>query len=210
MLDRTSVGRWQSWVVAAIVGELELRRLHGTTLAPINASLDLKYSRKRHVHHPVHRTQQQQRLTMSQPTDRPKRLSDMPYEILTKIVKLVTALPIARLFSRCNRETLTACLANCKTLVLYIDAYSTHLKQGPVAIGSTIAHWKEECRLSLICTAADSRHLCRCKRCRHLCSCKKSTSAQMSYTATNICAAADDDICTDVDYYIQCLVVQMS
>ncbi|KAJ9509173.1 hypothetical protein QJQ45_001663 [Haematococcus lacustris] len=40
--------------------------------------------------------------------------------------------------------------------------------------------------------------------------CGKSTSAQMSYTATDICAAADDDICTDVDYYIQCLAVQMS
>ncbi|KAJ9507722.1 hypothetical protein QJQ45_019092 [Haematococcus lacustris] len=35
----------------------------------------------------------------------------------------------ARRFSRCSKDTLTACLATCKTLVLYIDAYSGFLRR---------------------------------------------------------------------------------
>ncbi|KAL6746116.1 hypothetical protein V8C86DRAFT_2445475 [Haematococcus lacustris] len=65
---------------------------------------------------------------MSQPTDRPKTLGDMPYEILASIAKSVTALPIAHRFSRCSKNTLTSCLSTCKTLVLYIDAYSGFLR----------------------------------------------------------------------------------
>ncbi|KAJ9504838.1 hypothetical protein QJQ45_030502 [Haematococcus lacustris] len=65
---------------------------------------------------------------MSPPTDRPKNLGDMPYEILASITKWVTALPIARRFSRCRKSTLTGCLSTCKTLVLYIDAYSGFLR----------------------------------------------------------------------------------
>ncbi|KAJ9511749.1 hypothetical protein QJQ45_022611, partial [Haematococcus lacustris] len=60
--------------------------------------------------------------------NRPKTLGDMPYEILASIAKSVTALPIAHRFSRCSRDTLTACLSTCKTLVLYIDAYSGFLR----------------------------------------------------------------------------------
>ncbi|KAJ9511547.1 hypothetical protein QJQ45_003577 [Haematococcus lacustris] len=41
-----------------------------------------------------------------------------------------------------------------------------------------------------ICAAAESRHLHR-------------------YVVTDICAAADNDICTDVDYYIRAMAVQM-
>ncbi|KAL6745837.1 hypothetical protein V8C86DRAFT_2445803 [Haematococcus lacustris] len=65
---------------------------------------------------------------MSQPTDRPKTMGDMPIELLTAMAKSVTALPIAHRFSRCSRDTLTGCLSTCKTLVLYIDAYSGFLR----------------------------------------------------------------------------------
>ncbi|KAL6759120.1 hypothetical protein V8C86DRAFT_3133736 [Haematococcus lacustris] len=65
---------------------------------------------------------------MSQPTDRPKTLGDMPIGVLAEIAKSVTALPIAHRFSRCSRDTLTTSLSNCTTLVLYIDAYSGFLK----------------------------------------------------------------------------------